>query len=263
MDAPDQRAVMDAAIEAGHILLENGAEIFRVDETMRRISRHYGVEDSSFFVLTNGIFASGGEMPDRRDSGFARVLHIPARTTQLDRVVAVNQLSREVEQGLYTLPQLRQRLREIRSMPHYPVWMQVVSAGLGSAAFCYMFGGSWLDSAEAMVVGLLMYLFMVNVGFPHMSRMIGTICGSGLATLLCLAGHLLLPGGQLGSMVIGSIMPLIPGVSFTNGIRDIADGDYLSGTVRLLDATLTFMCLGIGVGVVVIVYHHLTGGALL
>ena len=64
-------------------------------------------------------------------------------------------------------------------------------------------------------------------------------------------------------MIIGSIIPLVPGVPFTNGIRDIADGDYISGAVRLLDAMLVFLCVAIGVGVIFIAYHRLWGGAIL
>ena len=64
-------------------------------------------------------------------------------------------------------------------------------------------------------------------------------------------------------MVIGSIMPLIPGVPFTNAIRDIANGDYISGSVRMLDALLVFFCIAIGVGVGFTVIGWLKGGTLL
>ena len=64
-------------------------------------------------------------------------------------------------------------------------------------------------------------------------------------------------------MVIGSIIPLIPGVPFTNGIRDLVDGDYIAGSVRLLDAMLAVLCVAIGVGIVFIAYHRLWGGAML
>ena len=64
-------------------------------------------------------------------------------------------------------------------------------------------------------------------------------------------------------MIIGSIMPLIPGVAFINGIRDMADGDYLSGSVRLLDALLVFFCISMGVALMLMVFHQMTGGMLL
>ena len=96
----DQRDVLDAAMTAGHILLENGAEIFRVEETIDRICHHFGVQSENAFVLSNGIFLTSGDEHEKR---FARVEHIPVRGAQLHRVAAVNQLSREIEEGKYTL----------------------------------------------------------------------------------------------------------------------------------------------------------------
>ena len=78
------------ASEAGHILLENGAEISRVEETMERIASHYGVDKKSFFVLSNGIFTTSSF------NKYANVEFIPFKGTQLDKVVAVNQLSRDI-----------------------------------------------------------------------------------------------------------------------------------------------------------------------
>ena len=101
----DDKEIMELALQAGHILLENGAEIFRVEETMDRICRHYGLESGSAFVLSNGIFATAG---DKKEHFFAKVQHIPVSGAHLDRVAAVNQLSREIAQGRYTPAQARQ-----------------------------------------------------------------------------------------------------------------------------------------------------------
>ena len=94
----DNQKILDLTYEAGAILLENGAEISRVEGTMRRIAGHFGVEDESFFVLSNGIIAAG--------EGYARSKFIPIRGASLDKVVAVNQLSREVAAGQCTLEQI-------------------------------------------------------------------------------------------------------------------------------------------------------------
>ena len=77
----DQERALKLATEAGHILLENGAEISRVEDTMQHIATVYGVEDENFFVLSNGIISSG--------KNFARAEHIPLKGMQLSRVVEV------------------------------------------------------------------------------------------------------------------------------------------------------------------------------
>ena len=91
---------LEVASLAGHILLENGAEIARVEETMERIASHYGEESENFFVLSNGIFTTG-------ESGYAKVEFIPFKGAQLERVVEVNQISRDIACDRYTLSEAR------------------------------------------------------------------------------------------------------------------------------------------------------------
>ena len=110
-----EEKVLETASLAGHILLENGAEIARVEETMERIARHYGVADQNFFVLSNGIFTTGR-------AGYAKVEFIPFKGAQLERVAAVNQISRDIEAGKYTVEQARERLLEIRASKPKAAW---------------------------------------------------------------------------------------------------------------------------------------------
>lgn len=79
----DEDEVMELAMQAGELLLENGAEIFRVEETMDRICRHYGVESASQFILMNYILATAGE---GHGHVFAKVRHIPVNGSHLDKV---------------------------------------------------------------------------------------------------------------------------------------------------------------------------------
>lgn len=255
-----EREVMDAAMEAGHILLENGAEIFRVEETIGRICRYFGISRVNVFTLSNGIIVTAG---DEREQYFARVEHIPVRGSSLDRVAAVNQLSREIVEGRYTIEEVRQRLESIRSMPGKTKRMLTLAAGVGSAAFCYIYGGSVRDSFSAFLAGLVLYVFVLRVGKPHLSKIVANICGGALVTLVCIVLYRVGVGENLDHMVIGSIIPMVPGVAFTNAIRDIADENYISGAVRMLDALLVFFCIAMGVGFIFTVYNRMMGGAML
>lgn len=256
----DEREVLEVAMQAGHILLENGAEIFRVEETIDRICRHYGMESGNAFVLSNGIFATAGS---EREEYFAKVQHIPVSGTHLSRVAAVNQLSREIEAGRYTLSQVKQCLETISNMPGKTKPVQVLASAVGSGCFCYLFGGSLWDSGAAFVSGMILYLFVLYVSGPHLSKIIGNIAGGALVTTVCIALYYLGAGSSFSHMIIGSIIPLVPGVAFTNGIRDIADSDYISGSVRLLDASLVFLSIAMGVGLVFTLFQRITGGVLL
>ena len=248
----DNDAVMDLALQAGHILLQSGAEIFRVEETMERICGHFGVQSEHVFVLSNGIFFTGG---GEREHVFAKVEHIPVSGIHMDRIIAVNQLSRDIENGKYTIEEAVRKLEQIRQMPEKRKMVRVLAAGAGSAGFCFMFGGDIRDSVCAFAAGLLMYLFMVYVAEKHISRIVSNILGAAIVTVVCTAAVKLGLAAHMNYMVIGSIMPLIPGVAFVNAIRDIADGDYLSGAVRMLDAMLGFVCIAIGAGIAMVLIH--------
>ena len=256
--AQERRLVLDCAMQAGSILLKNGAEIFRVEETVARICTHYGVESEKAFVLSNGIFLTAGS---GNEPFYAKVQHIPVSGARLDRVAAVNQLSREIEEKDLPPQEIRRRLTEIEEMPEKPVLVKLLASAVGSGCFCCMFGGSLTDCAGAFLTGFLLYIYVLKLFTPHLSKIIGNIGGGALVTVLCMLLCRVGLGESMNYMIIGSIMPLIPGIPFTNGVRDIADGDYIAGSVRLLDAILVFVCIAAGVGLVITGFPLLTEGA--
>ena len=255
MDQRDDQLteVMQVATEAGHIMLENGAEIFRVEETMERITRHYGIDSGRFFVLSNGILTSGG-------TRYSNVEFIPFKGAQLEKVVAVNRLSRAIEKGGCSIGEARERLSEIKNMPAKPFFEQVMGSAVGSGAFCAIFGGSYLDCAASFVTGLVLYVFVLMVSRRGMSKIVTNILGSILATTLSVLFMRIGFGEHPGNMIIGSLIPLIPGVPFTNGIRDLANEDYIAGSTRMIDALTVFFCIAAGVALTFLVDGRIEKG---
>ena len=186
MKERDDRLALDAAALAGEILLESGAEIFRVEDTIYRIAAAYGVEEAEAFVLSSGIFLTS-EGEGRKT--FARVKHIPLVGARLDRVSAVNQLSREIEQGFHTPEEAMERLEAIRAMPRLPAWLQVLASGVGSGCFCVLFGGDWADALAAAAAGLVLYLYLLFVVKGRLSKIASNITGGALVTLVAVLLH--------------------------------------------------------------------------
>lgn len=247
---------LDAAALAGRILLQNGAEIFRVEETIERIAKSYGMEGNSSFVLSSGIFIT----EEKDDKHFyANVKHIPLSTAHLDKVAAVNQLSREIETGKYTPAEAIEVLHNIQNMPEKPKVAQVIASGVGSACFGYLFGGSIFDSFAAFFVGSLLWVFLgiMSKRKKRTTKIMLNIGGGLFLTTVSILVYRLGIGDNLNHIIIGSIIPLVPGVAFTNAIRDIANEDYISGIVRLVDALLIAFCIALGVGIVMTVYHRI------
>jgi len=245
--------VLTLASEAGRIMLENGAEISRVEETMDRISGHYGITARNFFVLSNGIFTTG--------KAYANAEFIPIKGCQLEKVVEVNQLSRDICEGkCESVDEAKARLCAIRSRAPKPAWEQILGSALGSGGFCAIFGGGLADCGVSFVVGALLYLFVLFVSAPHMSKILGNILGGAVASALCILFYSVGLGDSLANIIIGAIIPLIPGVQFTNGIRDVANEDYIAGATRLMDAVMVFFCIALGVMLTFALHSLLPGG---
>lgn len=255
----DVKKVVNLALEAGRILLKNGGEIFRVEETITRICNRFHVDQVDIFMLSHGIFVS---VQKEGEEAYTRVKHVPLSGAHLGIVTEVNELSREISAGKVSIEEAVERLKEIDRIPAKRGYFQILGAGIGSGCFGYLLGATLKESMVAFCIGCLLQLWVLIAKRYKISKIIVNIAGGVVITTLAIIvrslpglGHLRMEG-----MIIGSIMPLIPGMAFVNAIREIADSDFLSGTVRMIDALLVFVYIAIGVGVTLSLYNNLFGG---
>lgn len=258
----EMHRVLELALEAGRVLLRNGAEIFRVEETIEHICKHFGIEEMDAFVLSNGIFLTAY---GKDKEVFARVKHIPMAGTHLGIVTEVNNLSREIAAGKVGIDEAFVRLKEIEQMPPKKNLHMILAAGLGCSTFGYLLGGMWHDCIAAFLIGSLLYVFVLFAQKHQISKILINLVGGAFITVMALIiSHLPLPlAMSVDKMIIGSILPLVPGVAFVNAIRDVADSDFISGLVKLLDALLVFVYIAIGVGTIFSIYANICGGTIL
>ena len=261
-DDSQTHRVLDLALKAGRISLSNGAEIFRVEETIEYICRHFGIEEMDAFVLSNGIFLTGYSSGQEV---YARVKHVPSAGTHLGIVEAVNDLSREITAGHVTIDEAFERLEEIDKIPAKSPFSQVVAAGIGSAAFCLLMRNNVYDAFFTIFIAGLLQAGLVLAGKIKISKIITNILG-GIFITVCaiLVTSIQWPFEvNLDNIIIGCIMPLIPGVLFVNAIRDVASNDFISGIVKLVDALLVFVYIAVGVGSALLAYNDIVGGVIL
>ena len=254
------KEILTLAVETGDALLRNGAEVYRVEDTVLHILKAYEITDCDVYVLSNGIFASANE---NKEDACSMIRHVPLGSTHLGRIAALNQLSREICSHECSLRDAWVRLEECKSIQKNKNWVEIFFCGVGSAGFCYLFGGTALDAFVAFFIGLVLQIFLIASDRHLESKFITNILGSGIVTFLSL---IVLSAGipiLQDKVVIGDIMPLVPGIALTTSIRDFFNGDYLSGTIHMIDAILTAFSIAVGVGAVITLYQLVTGGALL
>ena len=277
------RRALELVTRIGEVLLKNGGEIFRVQQTMQLVAKAYGIPGFQVYVLANGLFVSmqeegrtitrpvessdaagqehlfGQEHLASQAHLASQVRYVPLSSVHLGRVAAVNNLSREIVAQKYTVEEASRKIEQIDKLPFTSNAVQTLMSGLGAGAFCILFGGSLLDSAAAFLSGLVLWIFVLFLTARGANKIMVNILASALVTAMgVLFFHLFSFGDSMDMIVIGSIVPLLPGVPLTNSIRDYLNGDYLSGTIRMIDAVLVACCIALGVGIVLRVFQLVT-----
>lgn len=237
--------VIDVCLLAGKIMLQGGAETYRVEDTMSRIGAAFTDSTSHSFVTPTAIiFSIEGSMG-------SRMIRIIQRTTDLHKVVLVNQISREVSNGNLSLDEAYQSLKDIdRIKETFPIKLQILAAAITSACFLIMFGGIWQDMFPAFLAGGLGYAGLIYfdrlIRIHFFAEFLASLIIGTAAFLFTWSGW----GHQIDNIIIGAVMPLVPGLLITNAIRDLMAGHLVSGLSKGAEAFLTAFAVGTGIAIV-------------
>lgn len=237
--------VVQICLLAGEMMLKSGAETNRVEDTMKRIAASYGLQNSHSFVMPTGIvFSVDGEVP-------TKLVRVEERTTDLQKITIVNSISRKISLGQLSPEEALKQLKEVEKRSWaYPVWLQIIAAAFVSGCFLIMFKGHAIDFLPALAAGgagyavfiLLQKLFQVRFFCEFVASFV-----IGLIALLAVDFGL---GREMDKIIIGSVMPLVPGLLITNAVRDLISGHLISGLTKGADASLTAVAIGSGVAIV-------------
>jgi len=234
------------AVAIGEEMLKSGGEVNRVDDTVKRVLAYYGFSSYNVIIISNGIFVT---VDESGENPVSCVRNVPSWSIDLGKIAELNKLSRDICSSKCSVDEANSKLEGIRGMNIKSTWTETVATGVGSAAFCYILGGQIIDIMIALVIGCLLKMFLNMSARKDLSKFIRHIIGSILTTILAVLCHCVVEDILVDKVIIGSIMILVPGVALTTSIRDFFSGDYLSGSIHLIDALLTAVCIATGVGV--------------
>ncbi len=251
--ADEYQKLLNAALDLGHLLLENGAEIYRVEDSIQHVLYAYGAKHVDVFAITNNITVT---MTLANDVSYTRLRRVYSRTTNFQIVEALNDLSRYVCINRPSVDVFERKIKEIRKIPRYKE--PVMIAGFAGVAFGFtmMFGGLLSDALTALAIGALVRVIVYMLDRLHTNSFFINLLSSFVVTLLAIYAVQYGLAEHTDLIIIGTLMTLVPGVAITNAMRDIIAGDLAAGTMKAVEAMLVALALAIGTGFVLI----LTGG---
>ncbi|MEG2441624.1 MAG: threonine/serine exporter family protein [Acetivibrio sp.] len=236
--------VLDASILIGYHLLCNGADVYRVEQSIDYICDAYGVKEVHSFAIPSSIVVT---ISDGRVS-LTKTKRILNRQTNLNRVEKLTGLSRYICAARPEYPVILNQIEEILSLPVWGLGWQYGAHFLAGSSFCLFFGGNFWDCLISGVIGA--FIMFVTQGLQKLhanSFFINIIC-SFFAALM---------GGKISSffpelfhadkIIIGGIMLLVPGLALANSMRDFIASDTMTGLSRMAESL--FVAVGVAFGV--------------
>lgn len=243
---------------AGRIIMENGGETYRVEETITRMGRAFGLAQVESFAVPSGVFISYRKADGTLETGVVRV---HKGGTNLMRVDAVNAVSRQIEAHQMSCDEALRRLRAIEHQPSdYEGWWMYAAAAVCGGGFAMMFGGDVIDFTISAVVTALVLALSGWFARLRAQTFVSVLIGALVTTLLPLALNRLTGLGNTQVIIAGALMPLLPGLGMTNAIQDTMRGDTLSGLCTGLAALLTAALIAGGALMAVGLLGVWTGG---
>lgn len=236
--------VLEIALSSGHMLLSNGAEVYRVEETIERICAAYDL-DCECMATDKGVFVSIVYGNDKKITSLKK---IRSRRVDLYRIELVNSFSRNIQQNKVSYEDAKKMLKDIDEAPYFSFPVRILGASMTSFVYAIFFNGTLYDAIFSAIISIAVYCMLEkvsHVGFFQFFEIFfsGFIIGS-----LSLVVQKIFPFVSKGNVITGAIMILIPGVALTNGIKDIIYGDFTSGMAKCGEAMLVIIAVGAGVG---------------
>lgn len=239
--------ILTFAVRVGEIMLKSGAETYRVEDTIVRIlsSHHFTKVDT--FVTPTGITTTIGSDTIPLCTTVCRVKN---RSTRLDKIEYINQLSRDYVSGTLDLADAIKQLDEIDHTPAYSKKTIVLTTGIAAASFSLMFGARLLEFIISFFIGITVALLQQRLREKEIiSYFILFLSAMFIGAVVAVSSLIFKDQVNIEAIVIGGIMPLVPGVAFTNAVRDTIGDELLSGMSRGVEALFIAVAIAAGVGV--------------
>ncbi len=251
---------MEALQLAAQLILENGGETFRAEETVRRMGEGFGLREVESFAVPSGLFISYRTAEGRLETSVRRVHR---KTTDLTTVDETNRISRAAAAGEIGAEEAFRRLRQVAAEEgKMPGWIFVLAAGVCAGGFAFLFQGTWREMLLSALTASLTQTVCLTTGKMHESWIVSNLLGGFLTALLPALANRWIPGLHAEAIVAGALMPMVPGVAITNAVQDTLRGDMVSGMSHGVSALLTACMIAGGALLASAVMRIATGGGI-
>ena len=239
---------------SAQIVIENGGETYRAEETIKFICKAFDISEVESIATPTGFYIT---ISVNGDDNNTIVKRIRKRTINLQKINDVNNISRKLSEHSITLNEALEELKQINNREDVKENYSILYAGLSSAFFVLLFGGHLLEFFTSLITGILVAAVSKRLEKLHSYHFFSSIFSGLIIAYIAISVTFFLKIGNYNNIIVGCMMPLLPGLAMTNAIRDTIRGDLISGIARATEALLVASSLAAGAGIIIYMAYNI------
>ena len=227
-----------------------GTTTQRLEGAIESVAKRLGLECEPWVNPTGMILAFSDPVRAAGESDTTRVLRLNPGDTDLYKLCEVDSIAEDVMAGRMHIAGGREALRALDRPGGWRARaMQSLGFGMASAAVAGLLRLPWLDIATAGLIGLLIALLDIAASRrPRLSEASDALAGLVAGTVAIAVSTLVAPL-NLNTVIIASLIVLLPGMALTNAMNELTSRHLVAGTARFAGALTTILKLTIGTAI--------------
>lgn len=230
-------------LRIGKMILSSGGEANRVERTLHRIGKAYGCDKVEVMSISHSIILT----LNRGKEHLTEIQRVEEAKFDFFKLKRTNRVYRNVIDNPISMEEINKKLNAIEQSDTINNFSNVLVAWcIASAFYTGFFGGNVMDMIFSAIIGIVLcgiIRFFDNCGFNYyFTLIVVSLFGGFLSRIFTLTGY------EIHTSVInaGNIMPLIPGLTLTNSLRDMLSKDTITGMSEIAETVVISLIIATG-----------------
>ena len=232
--------------ELGRRLHLAGVSASRLEGAVESVGRSIGVQCQIWSTPT-GLLLSLGDASVPNPTQQTRVLRLEPGDVDLRNLAALDAIAEAVVHNAQTLDQAWEAMRALdRPVTVRQQLLAVAAFGVAAAAVAGLLRTGWIDIAVSGAIGLIIgWIALLSSTRPHLGAASEALAALVATTLATMFAHFVAPL-SLQTVIVAALIVLMPGLSLTTAVAELASQQLVTGTTRFAGAMTVLLKLTFG-----------------
>ncbi len=232
-------------LKLGKMLHKYGSPSFRLEAYLTEIATHFGLHASFNSTPTTLSIVLWS---DRHEDEYNHSARMQPGELDMNSLSRTDELAYQLLSGDISLAEADKHLDEIDVMPSpYGKSLTGVAFSLSTSAFAMLMGAGWSEIIYSGLLGGMVYFWTLwALRSKRVNLMLEPVASFSVGFMACVINHYSSSGFNIWLIILSSLIILVPGLSLTIGLAELSSRNLVSGTARVMDATMQLFKLYFG-----------------